>query len=484
VLFVISALVGYGRFLQRGGASEGKTNTATDTVEYGNDSAVLRVQLKSTADDFGVNVHNTLDLSEVSKCVAVYVGRALAPDFFAIAIADLENRKISVRQAIGMHLPGFGVDDYRLVSETLKDPMGTGEASVSRSDRLEELKNRSHIATMAVEVGIRSMLSINIREGGELVAQMWIGSNNPYAFSPAEIDFADQIAVHVRSAVINARNSESLIDLQRHLVGQNERLAHMQNGVENTEAELRVAHQQLREQSDSKTQFMSEVAHEIKTPLSVMIGYADILRFDVDNLDDEQREFAAAIEKSARQMAVLIDDLSDITNIESGHFTTDKRHHDVISVWSSVINGLKVSSDEIERRVVYSGATSGEHVDGDPDRLGQVFTNLITNAFKYSPVDEAVEVSYETVDNRITSAVTDHGLGISESDIDKLFTAYFRSTNPSALERKGTGFGLFLSRSIVEAHGGTIEVSSVIGSGSTFTVELPMAEYEIEAEAA
>jgi len=479
----MSVLVGYGRLLQRPDASKGKTDSTVDTVEYGNDSAVLRAQLKSIANDFSVNIHNTLDLSEVSKCVAVYVGRALAPDFFAIAVADLENRKISIRQSIGMHLPGFGVDDYRLVSEALKDPMGASEVGVSRADRLEGLKNRSHIATMVVEVGIRSMLSINIREGAELVAQVWIGSGNPYAFSPAEIDFADQITVHVKSAVINARNSESLIDLQQHLVGQNERLALMQDGVENTEAELRLAHLQLRELSDSKTQFMSEVAHEIKTPLSVMIGYADILRYDADNLADEQREFAAAIEKSARQMAVLIDDLSDITNIESGHFTTDKRHHDVIGVWSSVIDGLKVSSDEIERRVVYSGATSGEQVIGDPDRLGQVFTNLITNALKYSPEDAAVEVSYETTDDRIVFAVTDHGLGISEGDIDKLFTAYFRSTNPSALERKGTELGLFFSQSIVEAHGGTINVSSVVGAGTTFSVELPLAGSEIETEA-
>jgi signal transduction histidine kinase len=480
----MSLLVGYGRPLQRIDESNGNTESTVETIEYGNDSAVLRAQLKSIANDFSVNIHNTLDLSEVSKCVAVYVGRALAPDFFAIAVSDLENRKISVKQSIGTHLPGFGIGDYRLVSEALKDPMSASEVGVSRADSLEDMKNRSHIATMAIEVGISSMLSINIREGAELVAQVWIGSGNPHAFSPAEIDFADQITVHVRSAVINARNSESLIDLQQHLVGQNERLAHMQDGVENTEAELRLAHRQLRELSDSKTQFMSEVAHEIKTPLSVMIGYADILRFDADNLADEQREFAAAIEKSARQMAVLIDDLSDITNIESGHFTTDKRHHDVVSVWSSVIDGLKISSDEIERRVVYSDATSGEYVDGDPDRLGQVFTNLITNALKYSPVEEAVEVSFESTDGRIIFAVTDHGLGISDADIDRLFTAYFRSTNPSALERKGTGLGLFLSRSIVEAHGGTINVSSVVGTGSTFTVELPLAEFETEAEAA
>lgn len=483
VLFGVSAMIGYGRLLQRADTSDDNT-VATGTGEFGNDSAVLRAQLKSIASDFSENVHNSLDLSEVSKCVAVYVGRALAPDFFAIAVADLENRKISVRQSIGMHLPGFGVDDYRLVSEALSDPMGAGEVSVSRADKLEELKNRSHIATMAVDVGLRTMLSINIREGVELVAQVWIGSNNPYAFSPAEIDFADRISVHVKSAVVNARNSESILDLQRYLVGQNERLAIMQDGVEYAEAELRVAHEQLIDLSDSKTQFMSEVAHEIKTPLSVMIGYADILRFDTDNLADEQREFAEAIEKSARQMAVLIDDLSDITNIESGRFTTDKRHHDVLGVWNSVIDGLKISSDEIKSRLVYSGATAGEYVDGDPDRLGQVFTNLMTNALKYSSVDEVVEVTYETVDNTIKFSVTDRGLGISEEDIEGLFTPYFRSSNPSALEREGTGLGLFLSRSIVEEHGGTINVSSTVGEGSTFSVELPLADSEIDTAAA
>jgi hypothetical protein len=166
----MSVMVGYGRLLQRADVFRGKTDSTIDTGEYGNDSAVLQAQLKSTANDFGVNVHNTLELSEVSKCVAVYVGYVLAPDFFAIAVTDLENCKISVWQSIGMHLSGFGVDDYRLVSEVLKDPMGAGEVSVSRVDRTEELKNRSHIATMAVEVGIHSMLSLNIREGAELVA--------------------------------------------------------------------------------------------------------------------------------------------------------------------------------------------------------------------------------------------------------------------------------------------------------------------------
>ena len=88
VLFLISAMVGYGRLFQRASASESETNTTTNTGEYGNDSAVLRAQLKSIANDFGNSVHKSLEISEVSKCVAVYVGRAISPDFFAIEVAD------------------------------------------------------------------------------------------------------------------------------------------------------------------------------------------------------------------------------------------------------------------------------------------------------------------------------------------------------------------------------------------------------------
>jgi signal transduction histidine kinase len=219
---------------------------------------------------------------------------------------------------------------------------------------------------------------------------------------------------------------------------------------------------------------MSEVAHEIKSPLAVMIGYADLLRFDAVNLGSDQREYATAIEKSARQLAVLIDDLSDITNIESGHFTTAKEPHNVMKVISSVTDGLKVSDPDIDRRLTVSDSLFDFEVEGDPARLSQVFTNLISNALKYSDGDQPVEVStVKTENNSVRISIIDRGLGIAEEDVEKLFTPYFRSMNPEATQRPGTGLGLFLSRSIIEQHGGTLTLSTQVGIGSTFTVELP-----------
>ncbi len=98
----------------------------------------------------------------------------------------------------------------------------------------------------------------------------------------------------------------------------------MQDGVERAEGELRLSNQRLVEINKTKSEFLAEVAHEFKTPLTVIIGYADMLRTDVDRIEAEQRSFAESIEKSARQLTTLIDDLTDITQIDSGHFSNSK----------------------------------------------------------------------------------------------------------------------------------------------------------------
>jgi signal transduction histidine kinase len=329
-----------------------------------------------------------------------------------------------------------------------------------------------------------SAMTANFRQGDDLIAQLWIGSSKTDSFTPDEVEFVEKISHHLESALVNARNAESVKELQRQLVGQNEILANMQDGIEYNEGELRLDHEELVELSESKTQFMSEVAHEIKTPLSVMIGYADLLRFDTENLGNDQREYAESIEKSARQLAVLIDDLSDISNIESGHFSMSKTEHDVVSVVSSVIDGLVVFNPLNSERLDATGVMASQFIDGDPARLSQVFTNLITNALKYSSTEHKIVITAMATDQKFEFSVKDSGLGISDADLERLFTPYFRSSNPDALEREGTGLGLFLSRSIVEAHGGTLTVSSTVGLGSTFSVNLPVAEMNLNARAA
>lgn len=489
VLTSLALLTGYARRFPKADRTEDQVFSDVDADLAiwldSEQSQIRREQLRAISDEFNSSAHKSLEVHAVSRSAVDHISRALQSDFVAIAIADQENRQATIEHAIGLRLLGFETGDARPVSEVLSDPIASPNIAVMSRPELVEMSNVSFFAATSVEVGVQSVLTACLRNDDDLVAQIWICSVRPEQFTELDVEFVAQISDHLTSAVINARNAESLKELQRYLVGQNEQFAQMQDGIENIEGELRLSHKQLTELNESKTQFMSEVAHEIKSPLAVMIGYADLLRFDTENLDADQREFASSIEKSARQLAVLIDDLSDITNIESGHFTTAKEPHNVARVIQSVIDGLKVSGSEIESRLVVSDSLFEFEVEGDPARLSQVFTNLITNALKYSDDDQPVEVSsVKTAAGTIRVSVTDHGLGISDEDIERLFTPYFRSMNPEAQQRPGTGLGLFLSKSIVEQHGGSLVVSSQIGVGSKFTVELPGLLNHVVADAA
>lgn len=474
VLMALAMMVGYVRRFRFSDRPSFESETIVSSVIRQHQQELRRTELAAIAAEFNSLVHTSLEISEVSRCVIAHISRALRPDFMAIAVTDVEYRKIRVEQAIGLRVLGYSEGDIRSISESLTDSMTNSEIIFLNESDLAEVGHSSHFAATAIEAGVRSVLAANFRNrDNELITRLWVCSTAPESYSDLEFEFVSQISGHLKSAVRNARNAESLKRLQQYLVGQNESFAQMQDSIENTEGALRLSNEQLTELSEAKTQFMSEVAHEIKSPLAVMIGYADLLRFDVENMNAENREFAASIEKAARQLVVLIDDLSDISNIVSGHFTTTKEPHDAVKVMCSVVEGLRVSNPEYKRRLVVTGSMPEFEVEGDPARLSQVFTNLVTNALKYSSEDKRVEVSATDIAGRVRLSVVDLGMGISDEDLEKMFTPYFRSTNPEVRQRPGTGLGLFLSKSIVEEHGGTLTVSSEVGVGSTFTVELP-----------
>jgi signal transduction histidine kinase len=117
--------------------------------------------------------------------------------------------------------------------------------------------------------------------------------------------------------------------------------------------------------------------------------------------------------------------------------------------------------------------TVGTSLIGDPDRLGQVFINLISNAIKYSPDAETVEVDLSASPETVTVRVRDHGLGIPREQRDKIFDRFYRATGPKQKAIPGLGMGLYIVAEIVKRHGGTITVDSAVGKGSTFTVTLP-----------
>jgi PAS domain S-box-containing protein len=221
-----------------------------------------------------------------------------------------------------------------------------------------------------------------------------------------------------------------------------------------------------------KSDFISTVSHELRTPLTSIKGYVDlVLAGDVGPLTPEQKEFLTIVSQNTTRLTELINDLLEIERLESGRIEFEFAELDLAEVLENVARSLHVNAEQKGLEFL-TEIPSGLKVRGDRERLAQVFLNLLSNAIKYTPAG-TVELRANQEDDAVVVEVRDTGIGLSESDLQKLFQKFFRSDNPYVRKVGGTGLGLSIAKAIVERHGGTITVTSQLGQGSTFTVRLP-----------
>ncbi|GAC1571061.1 MAG: hypothetical protein NVS3B7_00660 [Candidatus Elarobacter sp.] len=216
-----------------------------------------------------------------------------------------------------------------------------------------------------------------------------------------------------------------------------------------------------------KNDLIAMLAHDFKGPLTTIVGFADVLADD-DRFDAESRQYLGMISSSAMRLASLATDTLALSRLEQNELALTLAEVDLIALLRDVVRVFSVTRP-IDMRVSSNHLT----VVGDEQRLRQVLENLVGNAIKYSPGGEPVEVSLRGRPGGVELAVRDRGIGIPEGERGKLFGRFARASNARALGIGGTGFGLYLARTIVELHGGAIEVESIEGQGSTFRVFVP-----------
>jgi len=246
---------------------------------------------------------------------------------------------------------------------------------------------------------------------------------------------------------------------------------------------LEEAERQARELAESanqsKSEFLSRMSHELRTPLNAVVGFAQLL--ELDDLTDTQREEVAQIVKGGRHLLDLINEVLDISRIESGRFAVSAEPVRVAEVLGETLDLVRPLADHHDIELLGDPSRSGQSfVLADRQRLKQVLLNLSANAIKYNRPGGTVGFSCEhTAEGRLRINVADTGPGIRPEHLGLLFSPFER-LGAERTDVEGTGLGLSLSRRLAEAMGGTLGVSTELGRGSTFWVDLPVAEGPLE----
>jgi PAS domain S-box-containing protein len=239
--------------------------------------------------------------------------------------------------------------------------------------------------------------------------------------------------------------------------------------------------------SRTKDEFLATLSHELRTPLNAILGWATILKGGNSQLDaDDLRQGLETIERNARVQTQIIEDLLDMSRIISGKVRLDVQRLSMEPVLRAAVETVTPAADAKGIRIQTVLDPLAGPVSGDPNRLQQVFWNLLTNAIKFTPKGGRVQVVLERVNSHLEVSITDTGEGIRPEFLPHVFDR-FRQADPSTTRRHGgLGLGLSIVKQLIELHGGTVRAKSAgAGQGSTFTVSLPLTvvhpEYDADA---
>ncbi|MAT42591.1 MAG: hypothetical protein CL609_09635 [Anaerolineaceae bacterium] len=228
-----------------------------------------------------------------------------------------------------------------------------------------------------------------------------------------------------------------------------------------------------------KSEFITNVSHELRTPLTAIKGYADIMLMGASGtVNDQQKHFLDIIRTNTIRLGVLVNDILDVSQIETGRMELNLKAVDLVYTAEEVIRKTKERSVGEEKPMTFTlhAPESLPKIKGDPDRILQIINNLVNNAYTYTPENGAIQVFMEQKDQFIQVDVIDNGIGIAEDIRDRVYERFYRGEDPLVLASAGTGLGLAVAKTLVEMHNGQIwfESSGIPGEGSVFSITLPV----------
>ncbi|WP_459201159.1 cache domain-containing protein [Methanococcus sp. CF] len=237
--------------------------------------------------------------------------------------------------------------------------------------------------------------------------------------------------------------------------------------------ELKASYNELKELDNLKSELIAIVSHELRTPLTSIKGYVElVLDGTMGAINDSQKKCLQVADDNIVRLRRLIESMLDLSKIERGELEMYREKVNIREIVGDVIEYLKPLATE--KNIKLNSEVEGINLEADKDRITQVLTNLIENAIKFSPANESILVSGVLENEHVHLKVTDRGAGIPKKDMVKVFDRFYQVDSSTKRKKGGSGLGLAVCKSIVEAHKGSIWVESELGKGSTFHILLPV----------
>ena len=323
--------------------------------------------------------------------------------------------------------------DHPILKQVLEDAESVRTQPVSEVESIDG-------TTAAVQ------LVVPIRREGAVIGVISLESRQVNAFREEDAVFVERFADRAAVAIENAR-----------------------------------LYQEMERANRAKNDFISLVTHELRVPMTSIRGYTDLLLGEmVGSLNDSQTQFLQTVRRNLDRMSVLIRDLSDINRIETGRMKFEKASFDLRGVVENVVDDLREAIGSKNQTISIELPDDLPAVHADRTRIGEVLTNLLSNANKYTPEGGAITVRIESQVNHAWVAVIDNGIGISKQNQARLFSQFFRAEDQAVRQKAGWGLGLSIVKKLVEAQGGEVGFESELGEGSTFTFTVPFAQLAAE----
>jgi signal transduction histidine kinase len=405
-----------------------------------------RVQQMDNMQRIDQELNRTLDYRRVVDLTIDNAMREAGADAGALAVVHEDPLELEIAGSIGYPEEVLGVGQfYPITLGIMGKVYRTGQNSLMSAAEIA-----SDHETEQMFPNAKNQLAVPLFTGNKVSGILLLESARDEAFNMMTASFIQGLAEHANTAITNAQ-----------------------------------LFTRLEAANQARSQFVGFVAHELKNPMASIKGYAEVLLGGMTGaLSEQQQNFIAVIRRNVVRMQQLVDDLRDLTAQETGNLTLKLAPVNFTNVIVETLRPQQRAIDEKEQKVLLNYPETLPAVWADELRLIQILTNFVSNANKYTPPSGTITILAEHVQNKwdpngapevIHCAVSDTGIGMSDEDLKKLFTAYWRSDNPRAKEQPGTGLGMTLTRGLVEAHGGRVWVESTIDVGTTFHMTVPVA---------